>query len=253
MIKMSVIKFDEYGIFNGDMNKLIININKNILSNQKVVLLTINAHAYEVAFNDNLFKEALKNSDYLIPDSVGILFVSKFLKDTLKYRLHGPDFFLEFTKYNNNKKNKLRYFFLGSTEETLSLICKRMKKIYPNIEIAGAYSPPFKEKFTKSDNLKMIKAVNDCQPDVLWVGMTAPKQEKWVYLNKDKLNVNFISCIGATFDFFAGTTKRANPFLRDLGLEWLYRFIREPKKLKNRIFISVPKFIFHSFKLIMRK
>jgi N-acetylglucosaminyldiphosphoundecaprenol N-acetyl-beta-D-mannosaminyltransferase len=97
--------------------------------------------------------------------------------------------------------------------------------------------------FDESDNQKMITAVNKAKPDILWVGMTAPKQEKWIYENKDRLNVPFIAAIGAVFDFYAGNKMRSSPFWIDLGLEWLPRFIKEPKRLWERNLKSTPVFL----------
>ena len=92
-------------------------------------------------------------------------------------------------------------------------------------------------------NQKMIEAINRVKPDVLWVGMTAPKQEKWIYQNKDKLDVKFIGAIGAVFDFYAGTKKRSQPFFQKIGLEWLPRLLGEPRRLWHRNFVSNPVFL----------
>ena len=117
-----------------------------------------------------------------------------------------------------------------------------MESEYPAVRLAGVYSPPFADAFTEEQDQAMIDAVNDAGPDVLWVGMTAPKQEKWVRQNLDKLDVKLVGCIGAAFDFFAGTKKRSAPFFRRLGLEWLPRFFREPRRMASRVLLSAPKF-----------
>ena len=109
------------------------------------------------------------------------------------------------------------------------------------------YSPPFKEVFSEEENRAMIEAVNRAGPDVLWVGMTAPKQEKWIYQNKDRLNVKFIGAIGAVFDFYAGTVKRPHPWFLDHGLEWLPRLLGEPRRLWKRMFVSAPLFMARVF------
>ncbi len=110
--------------------------------------------------------------------------------------------------------------------------------------MAGTFAPPFKVAFSADDNQRMVEAVNEASPDILWIGMTAPKQEKWIYLHKDKLNVKFIGAIGAVFDFYAGTVKRPDPWFLDHGLEWLPRLIGEPRRLWKRMAISAPKFLF---------
>jgi N-acetylglucosaminyldiphosphoundecaprenol N-acetyl-beta-D-mannosaminyltransferase len=118
-----------------------------------------------------------------------------------------------------------------------------MQKDFPHIEIVGTYSPPFKPEFSPGENNAMVKAVNHAEPDVLWVGMTAPKQEKWIYQHKDRLNVSFIGAVGAVFDFYVGTVKRSHPWFLEYGLEWLPRLIQEPRRLWNRMFVSAPMFL----------
>ena len=135
------------------------------------------------------------------------------------------------------------YFFLGSTDETLQKVEQKLSLDYPNISFSGAYSPPYKPEFSEADNQAMIEAINAVKPDVLWVGMTAPKQEKWIFQNRDKLDVKFIGAIGAVFDFYVGNVKRSHPIFLNLGLEWLPRLLQEPKRLWRRNFVSSPLFL----------
>lgn len=146
----------------------------------------------------------------------------------------------------------LRYFFLGSHDDVLSRICKKLSTEYPAIEVCGTYSPPYKEEFDDRDNEVMVDIINKAKPDVLWVGMTAPKQEKWIYQNKDRLSVPFIGAIGAVFDFYAGTIKRPSLIWRTLGLEWLGRFVREPRRMWTRNFVSTPIFMYWVLKEKLR-
>lgn len=123
-----------------------------------------------------------------------------------------------------------------------------MAQDFPNIELAGAYSPPFKPEYTRAELDEMIAAVNAVEPDVLWVGMTAPKQEKWIYDNLSMLDVKFVGAIGAVFDFYTGRVKRAHPIFQKLGLEWLPRLLQQPRRLWRRMFISAPIFLWHLLK-----
>jgi N-acetylglucosaminyldiphosphoundecaprenol N-acetyl-beta-D-mannosaminyltransferase len=133
-------------------------------------------------------------------------------------------------------------FFLGAAPETLQKIKERAAKDFPNVKI-HTYSPPYKAVFTREESKQMWEAVNAVQPDALFVGMTAPKQEKWVYEYKEQLNSNIICSIGAVFDFYAGTVKRPSQFWIKLGLEWLPRFVKEPRRLAERNLVSTPKFV----------
>lgn len=130
--------------------------------------------------------------------------------------------------------------------ETLALMRQRMASDYPNIKVAGTYSPPFKPIYSSTELDEMIKTINAAAPDVLWVGMTAPKQEKWIYQNREKLNVKFIGAVGGAFDFFSGKIKRNEyPWFLDHGLEWLPRLLQEPRRLWRRMFVSAPVFLLH--------
>lgn len=145
-------------------------------------------------------------------------------------------------------------FFLGASPQTLEKIKERAAKEYPNV-VVSVYSPPYKAVFATEDNQKMINEVNKVQPDVLFVGMTAPKQEKWVHTHQEKLDSLMICSIGAVFDFYAGTVIRPSKFWIDLKLEWLIRFLKEPKRLFRRNFISTPIFLWDLFlyKIMIKK
>jgi N-acetylglucosaminyldiphosphoundecaprenol N-acetyl-beta-D-mannosaminyltransferase len=111
--------------------------------------------------------------------------------------------------------------------------------------VAGTYSPPFKPTYSAAELDKMVAVINTSNADVLWVGMTAPKQEKFIYQNKDRLNVRFAAAIGAVFDFYAGNVKRSSPNFQRIGLEWLPRLLQEPGRLWRRMVVSAPIFLYH--------
>lgn len=197
----------------------------------KLLVNTINQYSYCIAEEDIEFKKALLGSDVILPDGIGITLAAKWLNgDSLK-KIAGADFHeFQLKRLNENHGS---CFYLGASSETLSKIEKRLQTDYPNIRF-GSYAPPFKPQFTEEDNLNMIEAVNSFVPDVLFVGMTAPKQEKWTYAKKAELNAQIICSIGAVFDFYAGTIERPSKIWRDLGLEWLGRLVKEPKRMYKR-------------------
>ena len=133
----------------------------------------------------------------------------------------------------NNAGINTWFELAGASNETLKKIKVKIQKEYPNINV-GAYSPPFKKAFSSTDNEQMINKVNNFKPDVLFIGMTAPKQEKWSFEHKKLLNANYICAIGAVFDFYAETVSRPSKVWQNLGLEWLGRFIKEPKRMWTR-------------------
>ncbi|HEX3383533.1 MAG TPA: WecB/TagA/CpsF family glycosyltransferase, partial [Mucilaginibacter sp.] len=189
---------------------------------------------------DAEFKEALTGSDVLLPDGVGIVAAVKMLKGENLKKIAGADLHQHLLERLNKEGG--RCFYLGSKPSTLDAIRKRLSVEYPNIKV-GVYSPPYKARFDVEENTGMIDAVNAFGPDVLFVGMTAPKQEKWSYLHKDELKAKIICPIGAVFDFYAGTIKRPSKFWIRLGLEWFIRLIKEPKRMAKRYLFYGPVFI----------
>ena len=192
----------------------------------KVLINTINAHSYNTAQKDELFAEALCCGDFLIPDGASIVKACRWLKakSQPKERIAGWDLFsFEMKRLEGRCKKedvRCKVMFLGSSEKVLSLICHRAAVDYPNLEIV-TYSPPYKPEFTEEDNRAMIQAINSANPDLLWIGMTAPKQEKWTYKHWNELNIHcHCGTIGAVFDFYAGTAKRAPLWWQQHSLEW---------------------------------
>ncbi|MCH7400193.1 WecB/TagA/CpsF family glycosyltransferase [Belliella sp. DSM 107340] len=221
----------------------------NIDFSEKHVINTINPHSYHVALNDDFFNESLNECDILLPDGIGIVIANKFLNGSSIQKIAGYDLFMHIL--NRNKSNSIKCFFLGSTDSTLEKISKRLRKEYPNVEFES-FSPPFKSFFSEEDNKEMIRRINIFSPDFLFVGMTAPKQEKWTRENLEELNVKVICNIGAVFDFFAGTTKRAPVFLIKFGLEWMHRSFTSTRLLK-RTLTSSPLFLHYILVEYMRK
>lgn len=248
----------------------------------KLLINTINAHSYNTARKDGLFAEALTNGDVLIPDGVSIVKACRWIKakSLPKERIAGWDLFeFEMNKLeecgmwneefgvNNssldnsqsaladNPKFKIQnsefrspqqtVMFMGSSQKVLDLIVKRAAKVYPHLKVV-TYSPPYKPEFSEEDNKAIIDAINAADPDLLWIGMTAPKQEKWTFSHWDELNIHcHVGTIGAVFDFFAGTVERAPVWWQRHGLEWLYRLLKEPKRMWRRYIIGNTLFLFN--------
>lgn len=211
----------------------------------KLLVNTINAFSYNNARRDSLFEEALTKGDVLIPDGISIVRACRWLKAKTqpKERIAGWDLFaFEMHRLNRNGG---KVMFLGSSEKVLDLIRKKSAMLYSNLDVV-TYSPPYKPKFTLEDDQNMIQAINEANPDLLWIGMTAPKQEKWVYANWNRLNIHcHVGTVGAVFDFFAGTYKRAPEIWQRLGLEWLYRLLKEPRRMWKRYVIGNVVFLCH--------
>lgn len=226
----------------------------------KLLINTINAHSYNTARKDSLFAEALTNGDVLLPDGVSIVMACKWIKakSLPKERIAGWDLFVFEMEKLERESEELRtkseeskiVMFMGSSQKVLDLIVKRAAEVYPHLKVV-TYSPPYKTEFSDEDNKAIIDAIHAANPDLLWIGMTAPKQEKWTYSHWKELNIHcHVGSIGAVFDFFAGTVKRAPMWWQDHGLEWLYRLLKEPKRMWRRYIIGNTLFLWNMVKEI---
>ncbi|HLN24990.1 MAG TPA: WecB/TagA/CpsF family glycosyltransferase [Patescibacteria group bacterium] len=201
-----------------------------------------NPHSIVTARVDPDFRLALKSADLLLPDGSGILVAARGLGLPMQERVAGFEFFGEIARRAQAQGGQ-SFFFLGSTPLVLERLTARLARDFPAIRVAGSCSPPFRDSFTEAENAEMCRQINESGASVLWVGMTAPKQEKWLRANCHRLQPAFSGAIGAVFDFYAGTSKRAPQWVRNLGLEWLPRLLRNPRRLWQRNFVSSPLFL----------
>lgn len=239
-----MISLKNLNIYNKDINTCVDEFIKDAKDSRACNILScINTHSYVIAKRDISFAAALKKSKWLIPDGIGIVMASKLFPKTIKNRLTGPDFYDSTMKKLNEAHGSVA--FIGSTEENLKEIRIKVNKNYPNIKILTMISPPFQPEFKGEINDSMINKINIHSPDILWVGMTAPKQEKWIFDNQKKLSVGAVAAVGAVFDFAAGNIARAPLWMQRYNLEWLHRFAKNPLRLSSRIFISIPMFFLY--------
>ena len=218
----------------------------NSLPDGKLLINTINAHSFNVAQRDVLFADALLNGDVLLPDGISMVFAKRLIDGQKISRVSGGDLFdFEMDKLNKRKGTCL---FFGSSPQILEQVRSTAVMVYPNVKVE-TYSPPYKSEFTEQENRGMVDFINKVNPDLLWIGMTAPKQEKWIYTHWNELNIHcHCGSIGAVFDFFAGSVPRAPRWCQRAGLEWLYRLLKEPKRMWRRYLIGNPKFIWYLFR-----
>lgn len=215
----------------------------------KVLINTINAHSFNVAQKDPLFAEALLGGDYLIPDGASIVKACRFLKAKSRptERIAGWDLF-EYEMQRLAARRGGRVMFMGSSERVLSLIRKQAARDYPDLEVV-TYSPPYKAEFSEEDNTDIIQAINAADPDLLWIGMTAPKQEKWAFAHWAELKIRcHAGTVGAVFDFYAGTMLRAPRWWQKHSLEWAYRLLKEPRRMWRRYLLGNPLFVWNVLK-----
>lgn len=227
-----------YPVFTDDLSR--------IEMRSKQLISTINSHSFVVSENDAHFKKSLICSEVLLPDGVGIVAAARLMNGMKIKKIAGADLHDHLLKKLNRQQG--RCFYLGSSPATLQKIKARLSREYPDIQ-AQFYSPPYKPAFSLEENLEMVSRINAFEPDVVFVGMTAPKQEKWAFDHKDVLQVRLICSIGAVFDFYAGTVDRPSKIWVDWGLEWFIRLIKEPRRMWRRYLYNGPIF----FYLLLKK
>lgn len=202
----------------------------------------VNAHSIIVARRDPDFLRAIEESDLVLPDSFPVVRLSRLFGQPFPQRLAGPDYCEAVCGLAEKKGYSV--FFLGSSTHVLESIRARLLGRFPRLNIAGVYSPPMRKEFSAEDSEAMASAINQAAPDVLWVGLTAPKQEKWIHQYLPKLKCKAAVGIGAAFDFMAGTRRRAPRWVQVLGFEWFHRFLQEPGRLWRRYLLSNGEFMF---------
>ena len=199
-------------------------------------------HGIWEAYQDTNFRYILNSADLWIPDGIAPVWVARWKGFSNAMRTPGVDLMRAF--FEMAAKEGYSSFFYGDTDSTLAGLRENLKKEYPTHRIAGTFSPPFRA-LTQEEDDEIIDMINRTRPDVLWVGLGLPKQERWIFEHRFRLNVPVAVGVGAAFGFLSGQVKHAPNWLGNLGLEWLWRFIHEPKKLWKRDLVDGPRFVWH--------
>jgi len=205
------------------------------------IFVCANPHSLVVAQGDIEFQSALKHANVVVVDGIGAAVMARAVGIHIGRRLTGTDYFQAVMRALQ-RRGRGRIFFFGSSRKVLNLIAERAASEFPSLTVCGTLSPPF-GPWSDEENRRMVATINAAKPDILWVGMTAPKQEKWVEANRWRLHVPVIGSIGAVFDFYAGTYGRAPRWICRIGLEWAYRFMLEPRRMWKRNLVSAPTFV----------
>ncbi|OGS21489.1 MAG: hypothetical protein A2252_07175 [Elusimicrobia bacterium RIFOXYA2_FULL_39_19] len=205
-------------------------------------IVTLNSLMYNFAVSDTELEKAIASSSLVLPDSVGISFASRLLsKSKNTSRKPGIDLLLKLCALSH--EHKYRIFILGSRQEVIRQTAENLKKLYPNMLLTGYLNGYF------TNNLEVIEAIKQTSPDILFVGLDVPRQEKWIYENLHTLKVPVVMGIGGSFDVISGKLKRAPRLMQAVGLEWLYRLIQEPWRI-NRI-KDLPVFAIKALKIVL--
>lgn len=203
------------------------------------------------ARDDKNLQSIYNSADIVTADGVPVVWASRLLQDPIKGRVTGLDLLPAFSAVAAEKGYS--FYFLGAAEGVGEKLAEKLQALNPGLSISGVYSPPFKDEFTGEENEFMIQKINASGADVLWVSLTAPKQDLWIAEHFDRLKVNVAIGVGAAFDVVAGNIDRSPVWMQRMGLEWLYRLMKEPSRLSRRYLIEAPRFIPLIFKQAIEK
>ena len=220
-----------------NMDETIKYIEENLNKLKGNYICIANVHTTVTSYEDNEYKKIQNEGALALPDGGPLSYVSRKRGYKDAKRVTGPDFMGKL--FSISEKKGYTHFFYGSTPEVLDELKIKLMEKYPKLNILGMYSPPFKSEVSL-ENRNILDEIGDC--DFLWVGLGAPKQEKWMNLHKGKVNSIMIG-VGAGFDYYAGRIQRAPRWMQDKNLEWLYRLIQDPRRLFKRYFFTNFKFI----------
>lgn len=212
----------------------------------KYVCIT-NVHSVVTATQEATFGRVLQDADMVTPDGAPVAWMLRKLGHPTQQRINGPDLMWRYCEFIANKEESI--FLYGGTPETLVKLQSVLLASFPNLKIAGVYSPPFRQ-LTDKEDAEIVNLINSSGAGTVWVSLGCPKQEKWMAAHKGKINAVMIG-VGAAFDYHAGTIQRAPQWMQNNGLEWLHRLCSEPRRLWRRYFVTNTVFIIYSLKQLL--
>lgn len=187
-----------------------------------------NPHSVLMCQRDEAMKRATVNAALTLPDGVGIIWAANILGYKHHGRVTGPTLMLKLCDWGREKR--IRHFFYGGSEGVAENLAQNLSRRFPELEVVGAFCPPFRP-MTEQEDREVIAKINYSKPDILWIGLGAPKQEKWMLEHLGKVTATAMIGVGAAFDFHSGNAKWAPAWVRKYGMEWLYRTISEPRRI----------------------
>lgn len=236
------IKFLNTYVNNVSMKETLGYIDNCIKENsKKSYIVAVNVDVITKIEKDHYLKEITDNADLVLVDGTPLVWISKLFKTPVKEKISGSDLVPLVCKMSAEKGYKM--FFIGGKDGVAEQAKVSLKRQYPEIKIVGTYAPPFGFEKNQEELKKINYMISEAKPDILVACFGCPKQEKFIYGNIDKYDAKVSICAGATIDFLAGNVKRAPQWMSNYGLEWFYRFTKEPRRLFKRYFIDDVKII----------
>ena len=198
-------------------------------------------HALMVAQDDPEMLSALQGATMVVPDGMPLVWAANLLGEHLDDRVYGPELMRRYSERCAERGHRV-WLYGGRDQGSLAQLALSLRQQHPGIQIVGGYSPPFRP-LGKAEENAVVDQINEAEPDVLWVGIGVPKQEKWMARMRERLDVPVMCGVGAAFDFHAGRIPMAPPWMQRHGLEWIYRISQEPGRLLPRCLYYNPRFL----------
>jgi N-acetylglucosaminyldiphosphoundecaprenol N-acetyl-beta-D-mannosaminyltransferase len=208
-------------------------------------------HAVMVAHKDAEMRAALRQSTLTVPDGMPLVWAANLLGENLPQRVYGPELMRRYSERCATQGHRV-WLYGGRDQGHLVQLALRLRQRHEGIKIVGGYAPPFRP-LTVEEEDAVAAQINHARPDVLWVGIGVPKQEKWMARMREKLDVPVMCAVGAAFDFHAGRISQAPSWMQDRGLEWTYRIAQEPRRLLPRYLYYNPRFMLAFARQLLRE
>lgn len=225
-----------------NMEWLVKYLSENLVDIKGDYICVSNVHTTVTAYEDPDYLKVQNGGLMAIPDGGPLSTVGQKRGYKNMARTTGPSLMGEIFKISAEKG--YRHYFYGSKEETLEILKQKLEEKYPGIQIAGMYSPPFRP-LTEDEDKEVVERINETKPDFVWIGLGAPKQEKWMAEHQGKIDGVMLG-VGAGFDYYAENIKRAPMWMQKSNLEWVYRLMQDPKRLFKRYLHTNTKFIWNA-------
>ena len=229
------------GVSSINMSVAISTIEKWIARRESNYVTITGVHGVMESQGDEDIRKIHNRAGMVTPDGMPLVWLGRFNKHKNVERVYGPD--LMFALCEKSTVNGYRHYFYGGNEGVPELLKSRLEERFPGIKVVGTFSPPFRALSEEEDE-KIMKMINNAKPDIIWVGLSTPKQERWMAQHLGRLDVPALIGVGAAFDFHAGLKKQAPLWMQKSGLEWLFRLLTEPRRLWRRYFRNNPMFVF---------
>ena len=216
-------------------------IDATIAHRQRGYLCVAAVHTVMLCQEDPELREAVLNASFTVPDGQPLVWAMNAMGEELSHRVYGPDL-MEKACERAARTGARMYLYGGRNQGALVQLALNLRKRFPGLRIVGGYAPPYRE-LTGEETDAIVNEINRSKADIVWVGIGAPKQEKWMARMRDRLDAPVLIGVGAAFDFHAGLVAQAPPWMQKLGLEWLFRLATEPRRLWRRYARYNPLFI----------